>query len=1008
MVEQITINLRHLSQDVRIPQEQVQAVVELIDAGFPIPFIARYRKEVTKNLNEGTLRQIEDVLRTARSLCERKAAIIKTLEAAGKLSPELDKSIRDAKSVKRLEDTYLPHKAKRQPTATAARERGLEPLAVEIIEGQVPPDKLDERAGEFINPDKKVNSIADAILGAGHIIADIFGSKPELVQRVRELLYQDGHLVTSRLSAREEQKPATKLQPKGKLKPAQSAENSVETEIADSPAEEIAESADDTPESEPLPEEFAAGEITEPADETPESEPLLDEPAAEEITESVDETPDDSTNDTESNEEESADGSQEVTKLFQKFQEAQAEKGLPVVRSQNAVKKKKRAEEKKKLDAVKQRQREHFERQFADYFNFSAKLRGIPAHKILAFNRGERHKILNVKIEVDVNSIAESVGEICVPKEHVHADFLTNCLNDALHKIVMPALEREARNDMTEYAEKHAIKSFGQNLRTLLLQPPLSNRRVLALDPDFKHGCKAVALDEFGNLLAFETVFFVGNAERKAHAAQVIADMIRKYESSVIAIGNGSGSRDAEEAVGHMLETQFADSELSYVMVNEAGANMYAGSPIAKEEFPNEDPFVRGAVSIGRRLQNSLQELVKIDPSSLGTGIYYHDVKGKYLKQMLAEVVASCVNFVGVDLNSASPALLGYVAGLNQMTAKRIYEYRRERGAFKSRADLKSVPGINETAYIHAAGFLRITGGENPLDATNIHPESYELAATILEKLGFTAADLQSPERIKAIAAKVAAERIGELTVKLSSELGAGLHTVRDILEDLCHPGRDPREKLPPPILRRKIPKFEDLAPGKELSGTIQNVTDFGAFVDIGLHDSGFIHVSQMATGYLRDAHDKVSVGDPVRVWVVEVDTERKRVSLSLLPPGTEKHAPAFPKQDGERVPREPREQRPGSEHSGTENRQSSAPRGDRPPFSAVRKGGGDNRRREESKDRGQRERTPKTFESAPAKKEVKPITEKMKQGKEPMRSFADLAQLFGHAQTDDSGEAKK
>ncbi|MDR0328544.1 MAG: helix-hairpin-helix domain-containing protein [Planctomycetaceae bacterium] len=977
MVEPITINVRHLSQDVRLPQDQVQAAIDLLDAGFPIPFIARYRKEITKNLGEEALRQIEEELRAARTLCERKQTILKTIESAGKLTPELDTSIRDAKSVKRLEDIYLLFKPKRQQVAVKARESGLEPLALEILDGTLLPEKVDERAAEFINEDKKVKSVADVLFGTGHIIADMFSCKAELMQKVREILYQHGLLTTTKI-----ERPGEKTADGRR----QTAEEIVE-ESSEPQSETLAEPQSLDCESET--EEETADGRRQTAEESP-SEPQSSDCESE-------------------TEEETAGGEpqtaeDEVTALFEQHQAAQAEKGLPVVRSQNSIKKKKRAEAKKKHDEIKQRQRDHFDRQFTEYFNYSVKLRGIPAHRILSINRGERHKVIQVAIKIDEAKILESVKDICVPPDHIHADFLISCLADALHRSVVPALTREIRDEMTEYAERNAIKIFGQNLRHLLLQRPLPQKRVLALEPSGHAGCWAVALDEFGNLIGHESVLFTSSAERRKHAENALAEMIRKFDLSVIAIGIGGGSRAAEEAVAHMIESQFADSELSYIMINKAGSVSYATSPAAKEEFPGEDVSVRAAVSIGRRLQNPMIELVKIDPVNLGLGAFHIDMRGKHINQMLTEVIESCVNLVGVNLNTASSALLTHIAGLNLMTARRIYEYRHEHGAFRTREDLRKVPGISETIFTYSAGFLRIADGDNPLDSTNIHPESYELATNILEKLGFAADDLQNGDKVKALAEKIAAERIGELTVKFSADFNAGLNTVRDILENLSKPERDARESQPPLMFRRTALKLDNLTPGMELTGTILNVTDFGAFVDIGLQESGFVHVSQMATGYIQNAHEKVAMGNTVRLWVVEADVAKKRVSLSLLPPGTERQQPKSGDRERERPPRDrdrDRERAP----------RPSRPEGERREFSSDKPRG--DRQRRDSRD-GQRfdrkpyDRAPKTFVSAAAKKDVKPITEKMKEGKEPMRSFSDLAQLFGRVQTGEEESGKK
>ena len=980
MVEPITVNVRHLSQDVRIPQEQVQAAIDLIDAGCPVPFIARYRKEVTKNLNEESLRQIEEELHRVRALCERKQTILKTIEAAGKLTPELDKSIREAKSVKRLEDTYLPFKPKRHFLSSVDRNNDFEPFALEILAGTLPPEKVDERAAEFVNEDKNAKSVADVLLGTGHIIADIFRCNGELVHKVRELFYQYGRLTTAKIETEADRK-----------KKAESAKNlqahEEKSRLADTPAppaEEIIESA-------------MEGVAEESHNETQEPEGLSsDALEADTATHPEDAVQTDT---------------QEVSELFQRLKEAQSEKGLPVVRSQNALKKKKRADAKKKQDEIKQRRREHFERQFAEYFDFSTKLRGVPAHRILAFNRGEKHKIIQVGFKIDEGKILESVKDICVPKDHIHAEFLACCLQDALQRGVLPMLKQEIRNDMTEYAEKHAVKAFGKNLRNLLLQRPLSlgaqsQKRVLALDPNSKNGCVAVALDEFGNLIGHETILVAINAERRAGAERTLADMIRRFGISAVGIGSGGGSRAVEEMIARVIETHCADTDLSYMLINRFGSVAYSASQIAQEEFPNESPFVRAAVFIGRRLQNPINELVKIEPANLGAALFQHEIRGKYLKKMLAEVVESCVNLVGVDLNTATPAMLAHTAGLNLMTARRIYEYRREHGQFRTRDDLKKVPGINETVYTHAAGFLRITGGDHPLDSTNIHPENYELAAGIIEKLGFSVNDLQSSEKRQAVAEKIVAEKIGELTVKLSSEFNAGLHLVRDTLEELSKPGYDPREVQPPLMLRKTPLKFENLTAGMELTGTIQNITDFGAFVDIGLHETGFVHISQMVSGYIQDAHEKVAVGDTVRLWVTETDAGKKRVALTLLPPGTEKRThlrgAADRKRDQparEHPGRPPRSE--GERRDFSDKARSDKPWGERPPR--------DSRNGKRGAGGRSFERSPKTFATMPIKKEVKPITEKMKQGKEPMRSFADLAQLFGRVQADtDEGNGEK
>lgn len=1188
MVEPITINLRFLSRDLGLPQEQVQSVVTLLDGGFPVPFIARYRKDQTGNLDEEILRVIDEELKLVRSLCERKLAILKTIEAQGKLTPELDKKIRDAKSSKRLEDLYLPFKPKRQTLASEAREHGLEPLALEIFHGTVSSEKLDQRASEFINEDKKIKSIADALLGAGYIIAEMFSEKIEVIQEVRDAVFKYGKLVTTKIEPKIPDSPKTpekseKIQnlektEKSEKKSAskkkkeknnrkvvdttinqetanQKIDNNLVASVAPNSDAAAVTSSDTAEETEHVT-TSAAESATEPTSE------LTPEPTAESTaesttknTEKTDFTNSDVTDSSEKSEQNVVEKNEEhneehnekcsettetvevekintdvvetdvvetdvvetdvvevveaqnienenienknvevsnveasnveaekietesdiqmkigsdtvdvqdstleslkllssavqdtevqaVTEQFQQWKAAQEEQKIPVIQSQRSLKKKKKEEIIKKKEETKNKQQEHFERQFSDYFNFTAKLYNFPAHRILAINRGERSKIIRVKIEHNESKLLETIRRFCVPQDHPHADFLTGCLKDSLHRLVVPSIEREIRNDMTEFAEKQAIRVFSKNLRHLLLQPPLHRKRVLALDPGYKHGCKMVPLDEFGNVLDFETVYLTGGTERKEKAIQKIVDMIQKYKVSVIAIGNGSGSRETEELVSDMIASRFADTELAYVIVNEAGASVYSASLIAKEEFPDYDPLLRGAVSIGRRLQDPLNELVKIDPASLGVGMYQHDLKNKHLKNTLSNVVESCVNFAGVDLNTATPAILRYVSGLNQMTAKRIHEYRLLHGPFRNRDEIKKVSGFGEVAFTHAAGFLKIHDGHNPLDATWIHPESYNLAVQILEKLGFSVEDLKNNEKIKELANKIAEEKIGELALRLTAELGVGLFTVRDILDNLARPGRDPRESLPPPIFKKGVLRTEDLKPGMELTGTVLNVVDFGAFVDIGLHESGLIHISQMADRYIRDAHEKVMVGDIVRVWVVEVDNQRKRVSLTMCPPGTEKQ----PKQEystesrqefhrnehreRERVEEQPSTERKpavarSSEHHDRQQSENRRTEKTRPHNETPKNRDGNQSQRKEghhqdnrnnrdknqyehgNREHGNRNRV-KTFVAVSKTKEIKPISEKMKQGKEALRSFADLAQFLGHIQATDPAEEKK
>jgi uncharacterized protein len=770
---------------------------------------------------------------------------------------------------------------------------------------------------------------------------------------------------------------------------------------------------------------------------------------------------------------------------------------MPTV-AQKKDKKKKKKSKKDKAESA-----------FQDYYDFQESITSLPPHRILAINRGERAKALRVRIEADDVAIEKTADELLVPPDHPHADFLRSCVRDALSRLVLPSLEREIRRELTERAEQHAVEVFARNLRNLLLQPPVRGKRVLAIDPGYRSGCKLTALDEFGNVLASGVLHIVGKAERRARGRKTLIDLVNKHHLSVIALGNGTGCRETEKLVASLLSEELAGRDMAYIIVNEAGASVYSTSDLGREELPHCDAVQRSAVSIGRRLLDPLSELVKINPANIGVGMYQHDVKAAHLRNSLDAVVESCVNYVGVDVNTASPALLRYVSGLNQLTARRLYEYRREHGPFRSRQQFRDVPGFGAAAFVQAAGFLKINGGDHPLDATWIHPESYEVAERVLEKLDCSlqqlaeaapkpaesntseapAAESAAPEASPtedtaaapveptpapaeqtqaernqaqqeatqttsvaqdvtaddagpandkppappvaeaeaAAAAAVESEsppepsasptssspetppaaaqieaspaspptngmparnplwaqlanRAGEADAdKLAEQLHVGRMLLKDILTSLARPGRDPRDDLPPPLLRRGATRLEDLQPGMELAASVLNVVDFGAFVDIGLPDSGLIHISRLADRYVRDPHEVVAVGDTLRVWVVEVNKERRRVSLTAIEPGKEK-------------PKHPREKPAG-----------------RPP----RERGGKPRRRSEGKGKrpqgkqqrgGKRGGPPKPYQTQTKRKPkpVKPITKAMQEGREPMRSFSDLQQFFQKKKTDD------
>jgi uncharacterized protein len=636
--------------------------------------------------------------------------------------------------------------------------------------------------------------------------------------------------------------------------------------------------------------------------------------------------------------------------------------------------------------------------QFHDYLDFREPLSRIPPHRVLAINRGERAKILRVRVESDEAAIEQLAIETIVPPDHAHKEFLTGCVRDALSRLVLPSLEREARRELTEKAETHAVEVFARNLRNLLLQPPLPNKRILAIDPGYKNGCKLAVLDEFGALVSHDVIYVVGSDEQKAEARTKLAEMLKQNNISVVAIGNGTACRQTEQLVAEIIGNELAGIDLHYVVVNEAGASVYSTSEIGREEFPQCDAIQRSAISIGRRLQDPLSELVKIDPASIGVGLYQHDAAARHLRDTLDDVVQSCVSFVGVELNSASTPLLRYVSGMNQLTARRVYEHRQQNGAFKNRRQLLDVSGLGNATFVQAAGFLKIIGGDDPLDATWIHPENYEAAKKLLEKLGI---DLAS------VAGGTSAARIRELVqpldrAALATELGVGRLALDDMIEALCKPGRDPREDLPPPIFRKDVVKFEDLQQGMELRGTVLNVVDFGAFVDVGLSDSGLVHISQLSAGYVRDPHDVVAVGDQVRVWVSAIDKERRRVALTMIAPGTERPKPERPQRGPRR--RDAPQQQPAQPTAQTA--QKTPDRTPRQPKRAA-KPRGERRGRRDRRDAPRPQRTG-AYEKRAAKTLV-PITKAMEEGKEFMRSFGDLLQFHQkkkeQAKQDDDGE---
>lgn len=830
-------DLNAVAAELELRPHQVSAVVALLDEENTVPFITRYRKDATGGLNEEQIRAIQERVNRLRMLNQRKQTILRSIDSQGKLNEELAAQIMAADTIRRLEDLYLPFKPKKQTLATTARERGLELLAREIFTADKAAADLDARAADFVNTDKGVSTAADALLGAGHILAERFSEHSDLRGKLRTIVEKTGRLVTAKASEDEKASAA-----------------------------------------------------------------------------------------------------------------------------------------------------------YRDFFDYAEPLAKIPPHRVLAVNRGERDKVLRAKIDADAVALEQCVEETVVPAEHPHRELLLGCAKDALHRLVLPSLEREFRRELSDAAEEHAVSVFARNLRNLLLQAPVRGKRVLAVDPGFKRGCKVAVVDEFGNHLEHDLVHVLDKPEGRRQAAkQRLGDLVETHQCNVVAIGNGTACRETEALVAELIAERFADKEVAYVIVNEAGASVYSTSQVGRDEFPQFDATIRGAVSIGRRLQDPLSELVKIDPGSIGVGMYQHDVKARHLQASLDDVVESCVNYVGVNLNSASVSLLRYVSGLNQLTARRVYEFRQEHGPFKSREQLKEISGLGESAFVQSAGFLRIDDGENPLDSTWIHPESYPVARRVLESLGVPLDALSEKQAREQLASKT-----NELDVSgLAHELGVGTLTLRDIVTQLTRPGRDPREDLPKPLFKREILKLEHLQQGMELTGVVLNVVDFGAFVDVGLKDTGLVHISRLARGYVKDPHDVVAVGDIVRVWVLEVDRERRRVALTMLAPGTEK--PTRP----ERPPRPERSERPPR------------PQGEGRPQSGGRPS--------HAKGRGRREhgRPPAHGGQAPPRPErpKKPLpppklTKAMKEGKEPLRSFRELFAFLDQPKEDqpkeEPGDGKK
>ena len=721
--------IKIIADELQVKPSQVEATIKLIDEGNTIPFIARYRKEVTGGLSDETLRTLGDRLNYLRNLEQRKEEVIKSIDEQGKLTDEILKQVAISKTLAEVEDVYRPYKQKKKTRATVAKAKGLEPLAKIIIEQKETRD-INEIAKDFINidslsdedkknKDKVVANEQDAICGALDVIAENVSDNAKYRKEIKRICYREGLIVTK--AAKEDEKSNYEM-----------------------------------------------------------------------------------------------------------------------------------------------------------YYDYSEAIKFIPSHRILAINRGEKEEFIKVKLEKPEEKILLYIEKDVIKGETQFSNMLRNTILDSFKRLIEPSIDREIRSDLTQKAEEKAIKVFGQNAKQLLLGAPIKGKTVMGFDPAYRTGCKIAVIDETGKVLDYTTVYPTEPQNDVVGAKKELLKLIDKYKINMIAIGNGTASRESEMFVSDMIKE--ASCDVHYVIVSEAGASVYSASKLATEEYPDINVSIRGAISIARRLQDPLAELVKIDPKAIGVGQYQHDVNQKNLAESLTGVVEDSVNKVGVDVNTATPSLLSYVSGINNTIAKNIVKYRDENGKLKNRKELLKVPKLGKVAFEQCAGFLRIIDGDNPLEITAVHPESYEQTEKLLKQIGFDKKDLVNKEKLTDLRSKLKAIDIK----KTAKELEIGEMTLQDIINELIKPGRDPREDMPKPILRSDVLKFEDLKEGMVLTGTVRNVIDFGAFVDIGVKYDGLVHISEMSDKFIKNPSDIVSVGDIVKVKVIKIDKERKKVGLSM------------------------------------------------------------------------------------------------------------------------------
>ena len=707
-----------IANELNVKSYQVEKTIELIDSGNTIPFIARYRKEVTGGLSDETLRSLDERLKYLRNLEERKGEVKTSIENQGKLTDEIINDLENAQTLAEVEDIYRPYKQKKKTRATIAKANGLEPLA-KIIKEQKETKPLEEIAKNYLN--ENVKTVEDAIQGAKDIIAEEISDDPEFRKQIKKMYYREGFIVTKNAK-----------------------------------------------------------------DENP---------------------------------------------------------------------------------------------TYSMYNDFKEKISTIPSHRILAINRGEKEEFLKVTIEKPVDKILNFI-ERKIIKNQNYEQILKETIEDSFKRLIELSIDREIRADLTEKADKQAIEVFGKNAKQLLLGAPLKGLTVLGFDPAYRTGCKLAVIDETGKVLDTGVIYPTEPQNDIEGSEKELIKLIVKDKIQMIAIGNGTASRESENFVANAIRKvkETLHKDVYYTIVSEAGASVYSASKLASEEYPDLNVSLRGAISIARRLQDPLAEFVKIDPKAIGIGQYQHDVDQKKLSESLEGVVEDAVNTVGVDVNTATPSLLSYVSGINKTIAKNIVKYRDENGTIKERKELLKVPKLGKVAYEQCAGFIRIPNGKNPLENTGVHPESYEVAEELLKSIGFTKEDLLDKEKLSKIKAK-----LNEINIKeLSNKLNVGEITFQDIIKELSKPGRDPREDMPKPILRNDVLKFEDLREGMILTGTVRNITDFGAFVDVGVKHDGLVHISELSDKYVKRPSDVVSIGDIVKVKVIGIDNERQKVKLSM------------------------------------------------------------------------------------------------------------------------------